>query len=212
MNGLRRGLTFAVLGLLGVSAWLSNSVLFRQTVTGKTELTRTLASHLGPWELIEESQPSPGEVQGLETTDIIKRTYSNGRNYMELVVAYIAHSSRKSAHAQEACLRGAGAMVGSIEDIGLDDGGVSAKLISIDIREKREWVCYWYKIGDTHTARYLQSSLMMFLGGIIGQKHQGASLVRLLTPEVRGESRKDVEARLDDFTRYLVPELHGKLP
>jgi EpsI family protein len=202
----------AALAALGAAAVLSNTVLFRQVVTGKTELTRNIPSRIGAWELVDESQPSAGEIQGLETTDIIKRTYSNGRNYMELVVAYIAHSSRKSAHAQEACLRGAGAMVGSIGDLDLDSSRVSAKLISIDLREHRQWVCYWYKIGDTYTAKYLSSSLLMFLGGLIGQNHQGASLVRLLTPEARGESQAQIQARMDDFTHSLLPELHKNLP
>lgn len=197
---------------MAVSAWLSNTVLFRQTVAGKTELTRNIPSRIGEWELVEEAPASPAEVQGLETTDIIKRTYSNGRNYVELVVAYISHSSRKSAHAQEACLRGAGAMVGSIKDINLDSNRVLGKLISIDLHERRQWVCYWYKIGDIYTAAYLRSSLLMFLGGLIGEKTRGASLVRLLTPEVRGESQAQVQARLEDFTHFLLPELGRNLP
>jgi EpsI family protein len=204
--------TLAALALLGASAWLSNTRLFRQVVQGDTDLTRNIASRLGSWELVEEVPASASEVQGLETKDIIKRTYSNGRNQMELVVAYIAHSSRKSAHAQEACLRGAGALVGSIGDLGLENDRVRSKLISIDIRDRRQWVCYWYKIGDTYTAQYLRSSLLMFLGGLFGKDHQGASLVRLLTPESRGESREQVEGRMADFTRHLLPELERNLP
>jgi EpsI family protein len=210
--GAQRIWTFAALAALAAAAALSNTVLFRQVVTGKTELTRNIPSRIGSWELVEESAATPGEIQGLETTDIIKRTYSNGRNYMELVVAYIAHSSRKSAHAQEACLRGAGAMVGSIGDLELDSNRVDAKMISIDLRERRQWVCYWYKIGDTYTAQYLSSSLLMFLGGLIGETHQGASLVRLLTPEARGESQDQIRARMDDFTHHLLPELRKNLP
>ncbi|MDQ3001645.1 MAG: EpsI family protein [Fibrobacterota bacterium] len=204
--------TLAALVLLGASAWLSNTRLFRQVVQGDTDLTRNISPRLGSWELVEEVPASASEVQGLETKDIIKRTYSNGRNHMELVVAYIAHSSLKSAHAQEACLRGAGAMVGSIGDLGLENDRVRSKLISIDLRDRRQWVCYWYKIGDTYTAQYLRSSLLMFVGGFFGKEHQGASLVRLLTPESRGESRAQIEGRMADFTRYLLPELEKNLP
>ena len=103
--GRQRILIGAALALLAASAALSNTVLFRQVVQGRTELTRGIASRIGAWQLIDEQPASASEVQGLETSDIIKRTYSDGRDYMELVVAYIAHSSRKSAHAQEACLR-----------------------------------------------------------------------------------------------------------
>ncbi len=205
-------LTWAALGLLAASAVLSNTVLFRQVVQGRTELTRGISQRIGEWELVDEHVATASEVQGLETSDIIERTYSNGRNYMELVVAYIAHSSRKSAHAQEACLRGSGAMVGSIADVTWEAGRVQAKLISMDIRSHRQWVCYWYKIGDTYTANYLTSSLRMFLGGLAGQKSQGASLIRLLSPESPGESQAQVEARMQDFTRALLPELRKNLP
>lgn len=202
----------AGLALLAGTAVLSNTVLFRQVIQGTTELTRNIPHRLGDWELIEEYPATPSEVRGLETSDIIKRTYGNGRHYMELVVAYIAHSSRKSAHAQEACLRGSGAMVGSIGNLTLDGGRVGAKLISMDNRNQRQWVAYWYKIGDIYTADYLMSSLRMFLGGLVGQKTQGASLIRILTPESRGEGQAQIQDRMDNFTRALLPELQKNLP
>jgi EpsI family protein len=202
----------AALCALAASAALSNTLLFRQVVQGNTELTRRIGQRIGSWQLIDEVPASASEVQGLETRDLVKRTYSDGRATIELVVAYIAHSSRKSAHAQEACLRGAGALVGTIGNVEWEGGRVGGKLLSIDIRDHRQWVCYWYKIGNTYTADYLSSSLRMFLGGLIGQKHQGASLVRLLTPQAPGESEAQVEARMRDFTHSLIPELEKWLP
>jgi EpsI family protein len=203
---------WAALALLAATAVMSNTVLFRQVVQGKSDLTRNIPARIGEWELIEEYAASASEVQGLETSDIIKRTYGNGRHYMELVVAYIAHSSRKSAHAQEACLRGSGALVGSIGDVYWDGGRVHAKIISMDVRDRRQWVGYWYKIGNIYTADYLSSSLRMFLGGLIGKKAQGASLIRIMTPEARGEAQAQVQARMEDFTRALLPELQKNLP
>lgn len=198
--------------VLAVSAALSDTVLFRQEVQSDTQFTHAIAGRIGSWQLVDEQPASPSEVRGLETRDIIKRTYSDGRHYMELVVAYIAHSSRKSAHAQEACLRGAGAMVGTLGDVEWEGGRVGGKLISIDVNNHREWVCYWYKIGRTYTADYLGSSLRMFMGGLFGGQHQGASLVRILTPETRGESPQQIEFRMQDFTHALLPELEKNLP
>jgi len=200
---------FLVLASSGV---LSESVLFRQVVQGQTDLTRNLPRQLGVWRVVDEEAATSSEVQGLETRDIIKRSYTDGQAYVELVVAYIAHSSRKSAHAQEACLRGAGALVGTIGKVRWENGRVDGKLISIDIRDRREWVCYWYKIGNTYTADYLASSLRMFLGGLIGETNQGSSLVRILTPEAPGESQSRIESRMQDFTHALLPELEKTLP
>lgn len=213
MSGERpSGWIWATLALLAATAVLSNTVLFQQVVQGRTELARNISTHIGDWELIDEQEATPSEVRGLETSDIIKRTYGNGRHYMELVVAYIAHSSRKSAHAQEACLRGSGAMVGSIGDVSWEGGRVNAKLISVDIHDRRQWVGYWYKIGDIYTASYLSSSLRMFLGGLVGRQTQGASLIRILTPEAKGETQSLVQARMQDFTHALLPELQKNLP
>jgi EpsI family protein len=202
----------AALLALAASAALSNSILFRQVVQGNTELTRHIGQNLGAWRLVDEQPATASEVQGLETRDIIKRTYSDGRDNIELVVAYIARSSRKSAHAQEACLRGAGALVGSIGDVTWAGGRVRGKLLSIDMQDRRQWVCYWYKIGPVYTADYLSSSLRMFLAGLIGRKNQGASLIRVLTPERTGESHTAVQARMEDFVGRLLPELEEWLP
>lgn len=208
----QRGWLAAALLALAGSAVLSNTVLFRQAVQGNTDFTRHIGQRIGAWQLVDEQPATASEVQGLETRDIIKRTYTDGRNAVELVVAYIAHSSRKSAHAQEACLRGAGALVGTVASVEWDGGRVGGKLLSIDMRDRRQWVCYWYKIGNAYTADYLSSSLRMFLGGFIGPKHQGASLVRILTPETPGESQAQVLARMQDFTHALLPELEKWVP
>jgi EpsI family protein len=207
----RIALILGFAALIG-GAILSNTLLFRQTVQGNTTLTRNIPSQLGPWKLVDEAPASESEVRGLETSDIIKRTYSDGTDYVDLVVAYIAHSSRKSAHAQEACLRGTGAMVGRIESINLKRTPVLAKSLSLDLHNRQQHVYYWYKIGRTYTADYLSSSLKMFLGGLIGSKNQGASLVRLMTPVRRGEAIERIDTRLEDFTVHLIPALETNLP
>jgi EpsI family protein len=204
--------TWLALALLAACAALSNTRLFRQEVQGTTDLTRGISANLGEWSLIGESPASASEVRGLETRDVIKRTYTNGQDVIELVVAYIAHSSRKSAHAQEACLRGSGALVGRIESRQLEKSPVLAKSISIDLQDRRQQVYYWYKIGGSYTANYLSSSLKMFFGGLMGSKNHGATLIRLLTPVKKGENQSAVDERLEAFTARLLPELERCLP
>jgi EpsI family protein len=203
------GLAFAV---MAASAALSHTALFRQVVHGDTDLTRGLPATLGQWNLVAESEVSANEIRGLETKDVIKRTYTDGSHYVELVVAYIAHSNRKSAHAQEACLRGSGALVGSLERRNLKNSPVHATIISIDLGDNRSWVYYWYKIGNRYTSDYLKSSFMMFLGGLVGKQTQGASLIRLLTPTRKGEPEANIHMRLESFTQALLPELERRLP
>lgn len=202
----------ATLALLLVSAILSNTVLFRQAVQGTTDLTRGLPGSLGAWHVIDESTPSENEFQGLETRDMIKRVYSDGQHSIELVVAYIAHSSRKSAHAQEACLRGSGTQVGTIFRKQLERSPVSATVIEINSANRVAWVYYWYKMGSEFTSDYLKSSFKMFVGGLLGRKAGGTSLIRLLTPSYKGEKPEAIHARLESFTAVLLPELQARLP
>ena len=81
-----------------------------------------------------------------------------------------------------------------------------------DLRDRRQWVYYWYKMGNLHTAEYLLSSLRMFIAGLSGHGSQGTSLVRLLTPEARGESQEAIRVRVEEFTGFLLPELDKALP
>jgi hypothetical protein len=104
-RGPARAATAAALLALAAGACVSNLSLFRQDLQGTTDLTRLLPMRMGAWTAIGDSPATESEIRGLETRDVIKRTYSDGRDVVELVVAYIAHSNRKSAHAQEACLR-----------------------------------------------------------------------------------------------------------
>lgn len=212
MNRRALVLLAAAFGLMAMTAWFSNTVWFRQVIHSDTQLTRNLPSVIGAWRLVEEAAPTESEYRGLETRDIVKRTYSDGRSMVELVLAHIAHSSRKSAHAQESCLRGSGALVGNIYRKKLAGAPVDATVISIDSRNRKSLVNYWYKIGDIYTSDYFRSSLLMFMGGMVGRQSQGASLIRLLSPVASGETEASVQARLENFTEALVPALELTLP
>jgi len=200
------------LTLLAASGFITQIAFFKQSVQGVTALTQSIPPTLGRWHLVASSPISESEIRGLETRDIVRRTYSDGQMNIELVVAYISQSSRKSAHAQEACLRGAGAMVGEIKTWQMPNTPVSSKLIALDFHNQRQWVCYWYKIGDLHTAAYLRSSWLMFFGGLSGRKTGGASLIRLLALQSPGQSPDAIRQGFDDFTASLLPDLKQRLP
>lgn len=202
-----------LLAALAVGAVLSNTVLFSQAMKGETDHTRAIAPALGPWTLIDETEPTDQEYRGLETRDIVKRSYSDGEHIVELVVAHIPQSNRKSAHAQESCLRGSGALVGAIARRALASAPVKATAISIEQGPSKAWVYYWFKFGPEHSSEYLKANLKMLVAGLRGgPKSEGASLVRLLTHQERGEPEAAVHRRLEDFARHLVPELDRRLP
>ncbi len=208
----RYGLTFVTFAALALSGYLSNTVLFRQHIHEGTHFTASLPGNLGKWHLVESAEPTPGEIRGLETRDIVKRVYSDGRRPVEVVVAYIARSSRKSAHAQEACLRGAGALVAEINSKQLQRSAVGARVIALDYRSQRHWVYYWYKMGDAHTGEYFLSSLKMFWRGWFGGADKGTAFIRVMTPEAVTEDAHAAHTRLEDLVAALVPALDAVLP
>ncbi len=126
-------------------------------------------------------------------------------------MAHIPHSSRKSAHAQEACLRGSGASVGLVKRTRMSRAPVEATMISLEHKSRMAWVYYWYKMGADYNSKYLSSSWKMFLDGL-GGGQKGTSLIRLLSPETRTGRPEDVHAAMEDFTHYLIPALDGVLP
>ncbi len=196
---------------LALSGTLTHLFLFKQPVRSETDFTNNIPKQLGSWTMVSQTAPSESELRGLETTDIIKRVYSDGNRYMSLVVAYISRSNRKSAHAQEACLRGSGAHVGSLQKVRMENNPVDATVISIDHQNMRSRVYYWYKIKDQYTSDYLQSSFKMFLGGLFGQKSEGAALIRLLSPENKSESPEAAKEKFENFTSVLLPALEKYL-
>ncbi len=198
--------------LLIVGAYLSHFVLFQQPIRVDSDYTKNIPQTIGRWSLIDVSTPSESEYRGLETKDIIKRTYSDGNQYIELVVAYIAHSNRKSAHAQEACLRGAGAMVGSIEHRNIANNAADVTSISVDYAQHKAWVYYWFKMGHLHSSRYLNLSWKLFLAGLLHGGHQGSALVRLLAYQNPMDNKADVQKHLEDFAENLIPVLNQTLP
>ena len=213
MNKRPLGLTLALFGLLIFAAFLSNTVLFSQGIKGQTDFTKLISEQLGPWRIMDHGIPSDQEYRGLETRDVIKRTYSDGEHLIELVVAYIPESNRKSAHAQESCLRGSGALVGSIQRKNLPRIAVDATVISIEHGQSKAWVYYWFKFGSEHSSAYLKANFKMLLAGLKGGKAPtGASLIRLHALQTRGEPGEKVQRRLDEFAAVLVPELNLRLP
>lgn len=209
---MKRLFPWAALLALALSAALTQAFLFKQAIQGHSDFTQHLPEQLGPWTAVQTISPSAQEIRGLETEDMIRRVYSDGRQSVELVVAYIAHSSRKSAHAQEACLRGAGALVSQIDDIRFESPAISGKRIHLQFQNHKQWVLYFYKIGDLYTADYLWSSWLMFFGGLTGQEQKGTALIRLLTPEYPNENPAVVTERLRQFSLLLIPALQTALP
>ena len=198
---------------LALSAILTHKFLFKQTISEASSLTQNIPKQIGRWTSMYSSKPSQGEINGLETTDILKRNYFDGVTPIEVVVAYIAKSTRKSAHAQEACLRGSGSEVSNITIKRMDKIDVTSTRIEMEFRDRKFLVNYWYKSGNLYTSKYLESSLIMFWNGLFGGESKGTALVRLSLPiPAHSKSVNETQAILEEFTSYLIPELERYLP
>lgn len=208
----RRAALLTVAAALALTAFAGYFFLFRQTIQASTHFTLMISPQLGPWTALREGKVSAGEIRGLETSDVIRRHYRRGPSVIEAVIAHIPISNRKSAHAQEACLRGSGAMVSRLEKVSFPELPLKATHIEMDYAGRKVTVLYWYKFGHDHTSDYIRSIALMSLSALKGDGPRGSTLIRLLTPRGENETPDQALARLREFSRPLIGELNDKLP
>jgi EpsI family protein len=75
----------------------------------------------------------------------------------------------------------------------------------------RQLTYYWFAQRGRVLTNLYQLKLYAFWDALTKQRTDGA-LVRLITPVYERESLEDAEARLQGFTREIVPVLDGFIP
>jgi EpsI family protein len=76
---------------------------------------------------------------------------------------------------------------------------------------QRELVYYWFPMRGRILTNLYQLKIYNFWDALTRQRTDGA-LLRLITPVYSPESVQDAEARLQEFTRLIVPILKEYIP
>ena len=75
----------------------------------------------------------------------------------------------------------------------------------------RQLSYFWFPMRGRILTNAWEMKLYTFWDALTRQRTDGA-LVRVITPVLPGEQVEDAEARLQGFTREIVPVLDGFLP
>ena len=206
----------AAILLLGATFALAQGVNFREKVPAKKPFDRIPLS-VGGWRGVRN--PLGQEfIDALKFSDYTMVDFQDGQGRsVNFYTAYYASQSKgRSVHTPETCLPGGGWV---FEESGLATiplGGTAGGSLRVSraILYKdgtKELTYYWFpQRGRVLTSMY-QLKMYALWDALTRQRTDGA-LVRLITQIYPAEKPEDAEARLQAFTREIMPVLSQFLP
>ena len=172
---------------------------------------------MGDWSGVSQSMDQTF-IGALDLSDYVIIDYqdSNGSQVNFYVVYYESQSKGASIHSPATCLPGSGwtfKQSGTVT-IPLSSGDIESMHVNRAFMEKdgyKQLVYYWFpQMGRILTNAY-QLKIFTFWNSITKQRTDGG-LLRLITPVNEFEKLEEAEARLQGFTRDIVPVLEEFLP
>ncbi len=200
--------------LFALTIVFSNVVNFRENIPIKKPLAM-LPLKVGEW-TGEREQMEQDYIDTLRFSDYALVDYANAQK--QTVNFYTAYyeSQRKgdTTHSPETCLPGSGwdFREAGATQVPLGDG----KFMRINraFMEKtgaRELTYYWFAQRGRILTNLYQVKFYSFWDALTKHRTDGA-LIRLITPVYPNEKLEDAEARLQGFTKEIVPVLRDFIP
>ena len=137
-----------------------------------------------------------------------------GRSVNFYTAYYESQRKGESIHSPETCLPGGGWEFREAGATAIPlQGGASMKVNRAFIEKggARQLTYYWFAQRGRVLTNLYQLKLYAFWDALTRQRTDGA-LIRLITPVYEREKLEDAEARLQGFTREIVPVLDGFIP
>ncbi len=192
----------------------SRAIEFREKVPIKKPL-KDFPAQIGEWSGKQEAMEQVF-LDSLTLSDYAIVTYGDGKGRsINFYTAYY-ESQRKgeSIHSPETCLPGGGWVFREAggTDVSLGNGG--AMRVNRAFMEKsgtKQLAYYWFSMRGRVLTNLYQAKIYTFWDALTKHRTDGA-LVRLITPVYEDEGLADAEARLQGFTRTIVPVLRGYIP
>ena len=192
----------------------SRTIDFREKVPIKKPL-KEFPAQVGEWSGKREAMEQIF-LDSLTLSDYTIMNYGDGRGRsINFYTAYY-ESQRKgeSIHSPETCLPGGGWVFREAggTDVSLGDG--HAMRVNRAFMEKsgaRQLTYYWFSMRGRVLTNLYQAKVYTFWDALTRRRTDGA-LVRLITPVYENEGVGDAEARLQGFTRAIVPVMREYIP
>ena len=200
--------------LLVLTLSVSMGVEFREKIPTSKPFSQFPLT-VGAWEGTRQYMEQKF-ITELDLSDYTMIDFKSAGKHVDFYVAYY-ESQRKgeSIHSPETCLPGSGWVFRQAgrAQVPLAE---SSRSITVNraIMEKsgyRQLSYFWFPMRGRILTNAYEMKLYTFWDALTRQRTDGA-LVRLITPVLPGEQVEDAEARLQGFTREIVPVLDGFLP
>ncbi len=195
----------AVVGVIGMSAYLP-----ARRASEKEAQMQDFPGKIGEWE-VADLPLSKQDYEILETKNLIMREYKNAAS-QDMVYLYIVYSAgdRKVVHPPEICYSGGGATIIEKSVIPLTDT-IKANEFTMEDKDSRQLVVYWFKAGDLNTYSYFGQQLKVVLSRMLKNRSSGA-LIRVSTPIKEGNQKDAALNLLKSFCRQVEPLLPRYVP
>jgi EpsI family protein len=202
--------------LLGVTLLVSRNVDFREKVPLSQPLAR-FPLEVGEWTGVRRTIESRF-LDALKLSDYAMIDYRDGQDRtINLYVAYNQSQSKgASSHSPDSCLPGSGWVFENSGTLVLQaQAGIRKSMrirrAFIEKNGARELTYYWFPQRGRVLTNMFELKAFAFYDALSKRRTDGA-LVRLITPVYPSERPQDAEARLQGFTRRVVPVLDAFLP
>jgi len=202
--------------LIGATLALSQGVEFRE----KVPITKPLDQFplvIGEWTGARQGMEQKF-IDSLDLSDYTIIDYKNnlGRQVNFYVAYYESQRKGESIHSPATCLPGSGWLFKQAGDVTLpipDSHGDFMKVNRAFMAKGgfKQLSYYWFAQRGRVLTNAYQLKFYVFLDALTKQRTDGA-LVRIITPVYEFEEPEKAEARLQDFTRQLVPVLGEFIP
>ncbi len=157
------------------------------------------------------------EMQILETSDYVFRTYSDGKgNPVDLCVVF-SEDNRKGTHPPDICLEGSGYRIVSRTPRDLMIAGTPLTVAEIVASagtgtgpNQYVYFAYFYKCGDTFTPSFYKQQMTIVWNGLTQHNAAGA-LIRYSTPITSLADVPAARARTDQLLNVTFPYIRDGL-
>jgi EpsI family protein len=210
-------LTFAACVIVGVQV-LATVAWSRPEYLPSPPPLSSLASDVGPWRMVSESELSPEVAAMLSPDDVLNREYvrqDNPEAHLSLFIAYYKSQHRaKQAHDPKVCLPGSGWRPVETRTISVPvpeaNSSISANHYVVEKDGTKALVIYWYQTLDGSTAR-VQGLRVDNLFSTLKKNRSDMALVRIIVP-VQSSDAAISQGSAEEFAKLIYPNLGQYFP
>ena len=200
--------------LLFLTMGISSGVEFREKIPASKPFSQFPLTE-GTWEGTRQYMEQKF-ITELDLSDYTMIDFKRDGKHLDFYVAYYENQRKEeSVHSPETCLPGSGWVFkqAGTAQVSLADSGGSIKLNRAIMENSgyRQLAYFWFPARGRILTNAWEMKIYTFWDALTRQRTDGA-LVRLITPVLAGEEVGDAEARLQGFTKQIVPILDTFIP